>query len=68
MSKKYIRGGRDYTTRPYQGNGRDHYGYGNTKLHPRPISRLERYSAYFAYAVMGAIAALVVFNVIRYFS
>jgi hypothetical protein len=24
---------RDYFTRPIQGNGRDHHGYGNTRLH-----------------------------------
>lgn len=57
---------RDYFSRPIQGNGRDHYGYGQGD-YKRPESTPERYSRYFAVAVMLMVGALVVFNVARYF-
>lgn len=57
---------RDYFKRPLQGNGRDHWDYGQG-LYKRRESKAERYSRYFAYAVMAMVGGLVVFNVIRYF-
>lgn len=57
---------RDYFTKPLQGNGRDRWDYGQG-LYKQPVSKAERYSSYFAYGVMAMVAALVIFNVVRYF-
>ncbi len=57
---------RDYFNKPIQGNGRDHYGYGETKL--RLETKPEKVSRYFALVVMAMVAALFIFNAARYFA
>lgn len=57
---------RDYFTRPIQGNGRDHWDYGNS-YYKRPESGPEKFSRYFAYAVMAMVAAMFIYHGLRYF-
>ena len=49
---------RDYFNRPNQGNGRDHYSYGNTHLSPKPREAPAK-----AHVVLFAFAFIVTFGV-----